>query len=98
MAPHSYTVKDTIDLLKSFHQPKGFSFPQRNFGATKRSFKKNGVILAPGFIIMKDLTVFCAFCCCQAIKKHLMSCKTGSSDAAFVSEKASINCYYYLFE
>ncbi len=69
MAPHSYTVKDNIDLLKSTHQPKGFSFLQRNFGATKRSFKKNGVILGPGFIIMKDLTVFCAFLVAKLLSK-----------------------------
>ena len=57
MASHSSTVKDTIDLPKSPHQPKGFSFPKKKiFELLNSCLKKNRLILGPGFIIVKDLT------------------------------------------
>ena len=89
MASHSSTVKDTIDLPKSLHQPKGFSFPKRNVGATKWSFKEEWFNTWSWLHYNEGSDcVLCHFCC-QAIKLNLMSFKTGSSDAALVSENSS---------
>ncbi len=96
MASHSSTVKYTIHLPKSPHQPKGFSFPKRNVGATKWSFKEEWFNTWSWLHYNEGSDcVLCHFCC-QAIKLNLMSFKTGSSDAAFVSENlVSINCCYF---
>ncbi len=60
MASHSSTVKDTIDLPSLLISQRDSLFRKGILELQNGRLKKNGLILGPGFIIMKDLTVFCA--------------------------------------